>query len=64
MAKGQSFAAKVSKGVEEGSKCSKCGEIMNTVMVVSSQKNDKKGGWRFKEQFVPVCKCNENDVYA
>ena len=64
MAKDRSFAAKVAKATIESNKCPVCGEIKNVIMVVSSDKNENKDSWRFKEKFVAVCKCNEKEVYA
>lgn len=64
MAKDRSFAAKVAKGSQEGKTCPQCGELINMLMVVSSEKKQGKNSWGFKEKYVPVCKCNEKEVYA
>ncbi|OQX83001.1 hypothetical protein B6D60_11245 [candidate division KSB1 bacterium 4484_87] len=64
MGKERSFLSKVSKAAGHGQKCPTCGEAISTVKVISSIKNDEKGSWRFKENFVAVCKCNEQEVYA
>lgn len=67
MAKDRSFAAKMAKGTKEALKarqCPKCGEIVNIVKLVASERKAEAGAWRFKEKFVSVCKCNEKEVYA
>ena len=66
MAKDRSFASKVSKahGDADAHHCAKCGEIITTVKVVTSEQSPSTGAWRFRDTFVPVCKCNENEVYG
>ena len=66
MAKDRSFASKVSKahGDTSADHCAKCGEIITTVKVVASEKSSATGAWRFRDNFVGVCKCNENEVYG
>jgi len=67
MAKDRSFAAKVAKGAKEALKakqCPKCGEVINMMKLITSEKRADSGTWRFKEKFVAVCKCNEKEVYA
>ncbi|MDW7681702.1 MAG: hypothetical protein SCK70_14145 [bacterium] len=64
MAKDRSFAAKLAKGTHEGKKCPVCGDVVNMVMMISSEQRDKAKSWRFNEKFVAVCKCNEKEVYA
>jgi len=62
--KDRSFAAKMAKGVQKTVKtCPKCGEVIQMVKVVSSDKSEQ-GAWKFKENIVGVCKCNEKEVYA
>ena len=64
--KDRSFASKVAKaGAKEqmGKYCPNCGEAMNMVHLVTSEKSEI-GTWRFKEKFVGVCKCNQNEIYA
>ena len=64
MPKDRSFISKVQKAAGYTNKCDVCGETITTVMVVSSVKNEEKSSWRFKENYVAVCKCNEQEVYA
>ena len=63
MAKIKSFADKMSKDKSAFLKhCPKCGESITTVKLVASELSDKTGAYRFKQSFVGVCKCNENNV--
>ena len=62
--KDRTFAAKMNKG---GSKfktsCNECGESYSYIKHVSTKKSEK-GAYKFNENFVAVCKCNQNTVYA
>jgi len=63
MAKAQSFAEKVSKsGQDHTTHCQKCGESISTIKLITSEKSEKTGAWRFNQKFVGICKCNENEV--
>jgi len=64
MAKDKSFAAKMEKGAKVDGKCPECGEVKSSALLVSSEKNEMKNSWKFKEKMVQICKCNENEVYA
>jgi hypothetical protein len=65
MAKQQSFADKAMKGqMIKGRKCPVCGQILQPVLLVSSEKAAGVGQWKFNEHRVQVCKCNEKEVYA
>ena len=65
MSKDKSFAAKLSKAAGASSThCATCGEILNVLHVVETVKNDKKESYKFKENYVSICKCNQNDVMA
>ncbi len=63
MAKKQDFASKTMKS-KQGKVCPVCGETYTYVKVVNTFEGDKKGAYRFSEQMVAVCKCNEKEVYA
>ncbi len=65
MGKDRSFAAKVAKGAVEkpGKHCPKCGQLMDPVFLVASEKSSQ-GSWKFRENMVDVCKCNENEVFS
>ncbi len=64
MAKDKTFGAKVAKSQAIASKvCPVCKEAVNTVHYIRSVKNQTTGGYRFAENFVGVCKCNEKDVF-
>ena len=41
----------------------KCGEIMQNVLVISAEKSEK-ASYKYNQHFVKVCKCNEKEVYA
>ena len=63
MAKDKSFAAKLAKAAgTSAARCATCGELINTVHVVETVKNEAKGSYKFKEDFKPFCKCNQNDL--
>ncbi len=66
MSKDKSFAAKVAKAAagKGGNHCPKCGEVLNPVQLVVSEKSDIKNSWKFNQRFVSVCKCNEAEVYG
>ena len=65
MAKAQSFADKAMKGqMAKGRKCPVCGQVMQPVLLVSTEKVADRGRWRFSERRIQVCKCNEQKVYA
>ncbi len=65
MAKTTSFAEKAAKAIagKRGSECPKCGEIMQSVLVIAAEKGVKPG-YKYNQRFVKVCKCNEKEVYA
>jgi len=65
MAKQQSFADKAAKAaMMKGSKCPKCGEVFQPILMVSSERSPARAAWKFSERRVQVCKCNEKQIYA
>ncbi|MFQ5864906.1 MAG: hypothetical protein ACE5IW_06730 [bacterium] len=66
MSKDRSFAAKVAKALshDSGNHCPVCGETLNTIQLVVSEKSEKKNSWKFNQRFMRVCKCNEEEVYG
>lgn len=65
MAKDRSFAAKVSKATSHGgNQCPECGETYSTVKIVTSEKQESSGAWKFNQRLVRTCKCNEKEVYG
>ena len=63
MAKAQTFVDKVAKSGQDFTKhCQKCGESISTIQLITSEKSNKTGSWRFNQKFVGVCKCNENEI--
>ena len=63
MAKGKSFMDKVAKsGQDTTIHCPECGESISMIKLVSSERSEKTGAYRFKQKFIGMCKCNENDL--
>jgi hypothetical protein len=63
MAKDKSFAAKLAKSSGTlSTHCSDCGEVRSPLFVVANVKDETKGTVKFKENFVGICKCNQNEV--
>lgn len=63
MGKVKSFADKVAKSsMDFRSHCSECGEALQSVKLVTSEKSEKTGDWKFNQRFVGMCKCNENEL--
>ena len=63
MAKKQDFLSKTQK-TKHGKSCPVCGETFTYVKTVKTIPNEKTGAYRFAEQIVAVCKCNEKKMYA
>ncbi|RKZ33862.1 hypothetical protein DRQ33_03360 [bacterium] len=60
--KKRTFMDKIAKGTgPRGEKCPKCGEILQAVKIVRPYKTDK-GSWRYLEEMVRVCKCNQKEL--
>ncbi len=66
MAKATSFQAKIAKGSSQRSAkmCPKCGEALQAVKFVTSERSEVKSSWKFNQRFIEVCKCNEQEVYS
>jgi hypothetical protein len=66
MAKEKSFAAKVAKvlGDVGHTKCPKCGENIQPVQMVVSERSPKGNSWKFNQRFVALCKCTTKEVYG
>ena len=64
MAKKQDFASKTQKMARHGKSCPVCGEYYTYVKSVNMINSDKPGAFRFEEKNIPVCKCNEQEVYS
>ena len=63
MAKIKSFADKVaSAGADYARHCPKCGEAIVQVKLVAAETKERTGAIRFRQKFVGMCKCNENDL--
>ncbi len=66
MAKDQSFAAKVAKGAagKKTTNCATCGEAYTNVKLITSVRSETKDSWKFLQNFVLVCSCNQKEVYG
>jgi hypothetical protein len=66
MAKEKSFAAKVAKVLGETGvkKCPVCGESIQSVQLVVSERSPKGNSWKFNRRFVSACKCNAKEIYG
>ncbi len=63
MAKDKSFAAKIAKASGATSMhCPECGEVKSPLFVVTVEKNEAKGSKKFRESFLAMCKCNQNEL--
>lgn len=63
--KERSFAAKVAKSAGEGGRvCGTCHEHITAVRLVVSERSPRTGSWKYNQRIVPVCKCNEKEVYG
>lgn len=62
MAKKQSFADKSSKKAHSMT-CPVCNETIQFIKYVGAKKGNK-GAWKFKDENVGVCKCNNAEIYG
>jgi hypothetical protein len=64
MAKDTSFAAKVAKAAAEakGLHCPECDEVFQIVKLVATVRSEVKDSWKFTDNFVRVCKCNQSEI--
>jgi hypothetical protein len=64
MAKKQDFASKTMKLARHGKSCPVCSEFYSHVLTVNMVPSKKDGSYRFVEQNIAVCKCNEKEVFG
>lgn len=64
MAKKQDFMSKTARHEKSGLLCPTCGEARSYIQVVNTEKSKKTDAYRFAQNFVGVCKCNEKEVYS
>ncbi|MBN2357018.1 hypothetical protein JXO59_12955 [candidate division KSB1 bacterium] len=65
MAKDRSFQSKLARAQAGPSHvCPVCKEAIVTYYVVQTDKNKKKDSWRFKDNYLPICKCNEKEYLS
>lgn len=63
MAKKQDFMSKTLKTEKHGNICPVCNTPISFVRVVNTEKSQKTDSWRFNQNHVGVCQCNEKEVY-
>lgn len=64
MAKSQTFADKLNKGQRKSKViCPKCSTEFSFILLVTSEKSEKSGSYRFNQRQARVCKCNEKQIY-
>ncbi len=64
MAKVKSFVDKLRKMSEFSADiCPVCNSEIHRVKLVRSERSEATGSWRFNQNMVDVCKCNEKEVY-
>ena len=64
MAKKQDFASKTMKMARHGKECPICNEFYTNVLSVNMVPSKKEGAYRFVDQNIAICKCNEKEVYG
>ncbi len=63
MGKSKSFADKVSKGIHDNAThCPKCGESLVRIKLITTEKSEKTGAYKFNQKNVGMCKCNESEI--
>jgi hypothetical protein len=63
MAKAKSFVDKLAKAQSDfTSHCPKCGESIQPIMHVRSEKSKKTNAWKFNKRYVGLCKCNQKEL--
>ncbi len=63
MPKGTTFADKMSKK-KQAVICRTCESPIESVLYVKPYRDDEKGSWKYHEQVVGVCKCNQKEIYG
>jgi DNA repair exonuclease SbcCD ATPase subunit len=63
--KATSFADKIRKNQEAVKRlCPVCNTEFQRVKFVKSVESENKNSWRFNQNMVDVCKCNEKEVFV
>lgn len=58
------FADKTQKALKDSKKhCAVCGEPIELIKHVTTQKSTGSDTIRFKEKMVGVCNCNRNEIF-
>lgn len=64
MAKKQDFSSKVKKQSMLGNVCPNCGNTFTYLKKVESVFSEETGTWKYANQNVKVCQCNEKEIYS
>ena len=56
--------SKSQKLAKVGLICPVCESSITYMRVINTEKSDKTEAWRFNQNHVAVCKCNEKEVFA
>ncbi|MCK4965948.1 hypothetical protein KAS50_02890 [bacterium] len=59
--KERTFASKLSKD-NAGEKCPVCNQQLSSVKLIKSVQTEDTGAWKFQENHVKICKCNQKEV--
>ena len=63
MGKGKTFADKIAKqSLDFTVHCPECGESLSPVKMVTSERSEATGAYRFRQKLVKICKCNEKEI--
>jgi len=59
------FADKTSKALKDNKRhCAVCGDPIEMIKHVVTNKDTAKDAIRFKEKIIGVCSCNRNDIFG
>ncbi len=64
MAKKQTFADKLKKKQASAKTCPVCNEPIEYVLMVKSVEREDGKGYKFNQDHIGICKCNEKEVFA
>jgi hypothetical protein len=64
MAKKQDFMSKTIKQAQHGKSCPVCGEIYSYTRSIVLSETEEKDSYRFSEQNIGICKCNQKEFYG
>ncbi|MFC1558834.1 hypothetical protein ACFL40_05725 [candidate division KSB1 bacterium] len=59
--KERTFASKLNKE-NTAEKCPVCNQQISSVKLIKSVQTEDTGAWKFQENHVKMCKCNQKEV--